>query len=303
MKKNISIIKTIAVCLFMVSCIFVNDCFISNASQVGGADAAVVEVEGYSVEGGMLASGKEITLKITLHNTSSTYNANNIVMTYSNESGMLYPGYGEDNQLFIGTLTPGDSETYSVPMIVASAFKGDSVDLTCQFAYETGGQVVANSSTIVIPKSGGSTIGVKSVNLSSHAIVNGKSLLSLSYVNQSGSNISDAYLIIDGNVSKTSKRINLDTIYSGKSYTQDFYVTFTKPGNQDVSITLVYSDLSGEEVKTDLGTFGVTVSKENAQSKDNSTVEKVLLWAGRGVALLAGVAVLIVIFNYIKKYR
>ena len=249
----------------------------------------------------MLEAGKDVTVNFNLHNTSDTYSASSIIMTMTSSSGMIYPVYGTDNQIYVGTIGAGKTKTVSVPVTVSSFFRLDSVDITCQFDYISSNNKLGNTSTIVIPASGGTTLGVKSIDLSSHAIVNGKSLLSISYVNQSASNINDARLVVDGNVSKNSKNIKLDTIYSGKSYTEDFYVTFKKAGEQTVNVKLVYTDSDGEEKTNDLGTFGVTVSKEAASENNNSTVNVVLTWVGRVIAALGLMAALAVVFIYIKK--
>ena len=214
---------------------------------------------------------------------------------------MAYPVYGSGNQIYVGTIGAGKTKEVAVPISISSSFVGDAVDLTCRFSYTAGTQNMTNESTIIIPKSGGSTIGVKSISVSSHAIVNGKSLLSIGYINQSGSNITDARIVVDGNVSNSSKTIKLDTIYSGKSYSQDCYLTFKEAGEQDVSVSLVYTDVNGEETTMDLGTFGVSVSKEAVLEEDNNSLSTILTWAGRAIAAVAVIGDLATAFMFIKK--
>ncbi|MBQ7148236.1 MAG: hypothetical protein IJR96_05750 [Pseudobutyrivibrio sp.] len=301
MRKLNSIIKKITVCLFAVICLSSNYAIVANADEVEGSDVAIIEIQDYTVEGGMIEAGKEITVNLTIHNTASNASASSILMTMSNSSGSLYPVYGNDNQVYVGTISAGGTKSVSVPLTIGDNFVGNAVDLICDFKYETAGMSMNNVSTIVIPTSGGSTIGVKSIDVSTHAIVNGKSLLSFSYVNQSSSNITDAALIIDGNVSSSSREIQLDTVYAGKSYTGDYYVTFKEAGNQEINISLQYTDVTGETVVTDLGTFGVTVSKENVSEVETKVENPILKWAGRGIAGLVFLAVVVSIIVYIKK--
>lgn len=301
MNKIKSIINKIIVCLCVVVCITSNVVMVANADEVEGSDVAIIEIKDYSVEGGMIEAGKEITVNFTLHNTASNYSASSILMTLSNSTGSLYPVYGDDNQVYVGTISAGGTKTVSVPLAIGSNFTGTAADLTCDFKYETAGVSMNNIATLVIPTSGGSTIGVKSVDVSTHAIVNGKSLLSISYVNQSSTNITDAVLLIDGNVSSSSKEIKLDTIYSGKSYTEDYYVTFKEAGNQEIGVKLQYTDATGETVTSDLGTFGVTVSKDNSEVVETKADNAILKWAGRGVSVLVLLAAVAIIFVYIKK--
>lgn len=301
MRNLKSIIKKITVCLFAVVCLSTNFAMVANADEVESSGVAIIEIKDYTIEGGMIEAGKEITVNLTLHNTSSNNSASNVMMVMSNSTGALYPVYGNDNQVFIGNMSAGGTKTVSIPLTIGTNFSGNAVDLTCDFKYETAGIGMTNSATIVIPTSGGSTIGVKSIDVSSHAIVNGKSLLSFSYVNQSSANITDAQLVIDGNVSSSSKQIKLDTVYAGKSYTQDYYVTFKEAGNQEINISLQYTDINGETTVTDLGTFGVTVSKENTSGTETVVDNPILKWAGRGVSGLVFLAAAAIIVVYIKK--
>ncbi|WP_028241940.1 hypothetical protein [Pseudobutyrivibrio ruminis] len=326
MKKINSILKTLFVCLFTVVIVGANTSFVSFATEVEAPEAqaeqvaeepvaevqaapapaegsaiAIVEVESYTIEGGMLEAGKDVTVNFNLHNTSSSSSATSIIMTMNSSSGMIYPVYGTDNQIYVGSIGAGKTKTVSVPVTVSSFFRSDSVDITCQFDYITSNNKMANTSTIVIPASGGTTLGVKSIDLSSHAIVNGKSLLSFRYANNSEVNITDAKLVIEGNVSKNSKAIKLDTVYAGKSYNKDFYVTFVEDGDQEITVTLEYTDIDGEEVSTTLGTYRILVSKETEEDII-PTSDRVLSLAGKVGALVVLVCAAFVVFKYIKKH-
>lgn len=316
MKKINTILKTLFVCLFAVVIVGANTTFVSFATEVEetaeavqetpvleaeSSVVAIVEVESYTIEGGMLEAGKDVTVNFNLHNTSDTYSASSIIMTMTSSSGMIYPVYGTDNQIYVGTIGAGKTKTVSVPVTVSSFFRVDSVDITCQFDYISSNNKLGNTSTIVIPASGGTTLGVKSIDLSSHAIVNGKSLLSFRYANNSEVNITDAKLVINGNVSKNSKAIKLDTAYAGKSYNKDFYVTFVEDGDQEITVTLEYTDIDGSEVSTDLGTYRILVSKETEEDVV-VTPNRMLSMAGKAVGTLVLLGAVCVTIVYIKKH-
>ena len=316
MKKINTILKTLFVCLFAVVIVGANTTFVSFATEVEetaeaeqetpalvaeSSVVAIVEVESYTIEGGMLEAGKDVTVNFNLHNTSDTYSASSIIMTMTSSSGMIYPVYGTDNQIYVGTIGAGKTKTVSVPVTVSSFFRLDSVDITCQFDYISSNNKLGNTSTIVIPASGGTTLGVKSIDLSSHAIVNGKSLLSFRYANNSEVNITDAKLVINGNVSESSKAIKLDTAYAGKSYNKDFYVTFVEDGDQEITVTLEYTDIDGSEVSTDLGTYRILVSKETEEDVV-VTPNRMLSMAGKAVGVLVLLGAVCVTIVYIKKH-
>ncbi|WP_022760633.1 hypothetical protein [Butyrivibrio sp. AD3002] len=259
---------------------------------------AYIGVDSYTIDGGLLEPGNDLTVNLTLHNISSAASAENVVITMSSASGMIYPKYGTDNQFFVGTILPGENKTISIPITVSSKLDSDVADFTCKFDYLSLGKTLSNTSTMVITTSSGKSLIVKSLDINAHAVLNGKSLLNIEYINKSNGNITDAQLIIDGFVSDDSKRIRLDTVYAGKSYTKDYNVTFTKAGDQEVKVKLVYTDVTGERLQTDLGSFSVTVSPE-ITSNNGYTSNVALLWGGR---VLAGVGALLALFIYIKHF-
>ncbi|MDC7280510.1 hypothetical protein NXH64_13490 [Butyrivibrio fibrisolvens] len=302
MRNLKTIIKNITICLVAVVCMVANYTMVADATEViDGSAVAIIEIESYNVEGGMIEAGKNITVNLTLHNTSNSSNATSIIMTMSNATGSVLPAYGNSNQVYVGTISAGKKKEVSVPLTIGETYMGGAVDLSCQFDYLTSGARMNNVATIAIPVSGGSTLGVKSIDVNTHAIVNGKSLLSCSYINQSSSNITDAKLIIDGNVSSASKEISLDTVYAGKTYTQDFYVTFKEPGNQAINVTLQYTDVDGNLKTTDLGKFEVSVSKESVSEENADSISGVIGIAGKIVALIVLVIAAVSIVTFIKK--
>lgn len=306
MEKLRNNLKKIIVCLF--ACLYVGGSMsmVANATEVEngtveGSVVAMIEVQEYSIDGGMIEAGKEITVNLTLHNTSNNMSASSVMMTLSNSSGTLYPTYGNANQVYVGNVSANGTKTVSVPMTIGKNFTGNAVDLTCQFDFVAQNTRLSNVASIVIPTSGGSTIGVKSIDVNSHAIVKGKSLLAFSYVNQSSSNITDAKLVIDGEVSSTSKEIKLDTVYAGKSYNNDYYVIFDKAGNQTINVSLIYTDLDGEQTVTDLGSFDVTVSSEDTTEVEGAGIMHILEVVGKAVAGVVAIIAAASIFVYVKK--
>ena len=264
--------------------------------------AAIVEVSNYSLEGGILAAGKDISIMLNLHNLSSSTAAESVMLTLSSDSGMIYPSYGNDNQIFVGTIAANESIEVAVPITVSPSFTGDAVDLKCQFDYGSSGTKMINSTAMILTTSGGNKINVKSIDVSTHAIVNGKTLISINYSNKSNANITDAQLVIDGNVTEESKSIKLDTVYSGKSYSKDYNVTFTQTGNQEINIKLVYTDGAGEHVEYGLGKYSVSVNDETfVENNENNTLDSVLLWGGRIVAGIVLIIAGFVVLKYLKE--
>lgn len=308
MKKTISLFKTLMLSLFTICFVMANLATVAKAAETDttavadtGLSTAVIEVESYTIEGGLLEAGKDITVNLTLHNLSSKAGATNVMITTSSASGMIYPVYGKDNQVFVGTIPAGGTQVVEIPLSISPKFNADYVDFTCKFDYQTGGTKASNTSTMMIPTSGGSTVNVKSVSLSSRASVNAKTLLSISYSNNSDTNISDARLLIDGKVSTDSQFIKLGTIRAGKNYSEDLHVTFTEEGSQEISIKLAYTDVTGETVEIDLGNHVVSVGEELATTKNGYGYNRTLALVGKLVAAVALLIAAVCTLFYFKK--
>ena len=262
---------------------------------------AVVEISGYEVEGGYIQAGKESTITLTLHNTSSNSAAQSLVVTLTSQSNLVYPAYGKDNQIYVGTLKGGDATTVEIPVIAVTELTGDYVDISCDLTYETGKNRVTYTSKMVIPTQNVATIAVSSIDMSAHATLNGKSLLTLTYSNNGTNNINDAVLVIDGNVSDATQTIDLGNIVAGKSYTKDCNVIFTELGEQSITVTLKYTDVDGESVESELGTFKVNVGEESVSGVASKPANMTLALAGRIIALVALCLAAVATFVYIKK--
>ncbi len=263
---------------------------------------SVVEIESYSIEEGYIAAGKNANILLTIHNANKNSAANGLVVAVLSHSGMVYPAYGNDNQFYVGTLKAGESSTITVPIIVNSEFVGDFVDFSCELTYESGGRKISNSSSMILPSESASSFLIKSLEVSSGAVVNEDSLLSISYRNNSLRNISDIELLIEGNVSDASKIIKLGSIDAGKTSTKDCNISFTEVGEQTISITLKYMGADEVPIEMNLGTYDILVNEAVSGTEfAGETNNAALIWIGRGVAIVALAAAAIAVLVYIRK--
>ncbi|MCR5557047.1 MAG: hypothetical protein K6F75_05755 [Butyrivibrio sp.] len=306
MKKILFAVKTSVCCLLAMLLVLFNTKIVAMAveedtQQLAGATVAFVEIANYDIAEGIVEAGNDVKVNINLHNASSSIVANNVIVTLSSNSGMVYPTYGSDNQVYVGSIGANKTSTATVPITISPEFRGNAIDLICTIGFESRGARLSNTATIVLPTSNGSALAVKSIDVSPKATVYGKSLLSVNYVNNSADSINDAKLTITGNVDNDSKVIDLGAISAGKSYLKDYYITFVQTGAQNVDITLTYSDANGETVETNLGTYSVNVENEGSTSSESAQTNGYILLAGQIVSLIAMVVSIILIIVYIKK--
>lgn len=303
MKKRIKYyIQGISCCLFLVA--FLSCSLVAHAEEDVDQNLkfnSVVEIERYEVEGGHIEAGKETNITLTLHNANKRSQANSLAVIITSDSGMVYPSYGNDNQFFVGTLEAGESTDLIIPVVINSKLTGDYVDLICELVYECGGNIIRNTSTIVMPTQNNSSLVVNSLSVSAHATVNGKSLLSVNYTNSGIDSIKDAAIEISGNVSDSTQLIDLGTIAAGKSDIKDCNIIFVQPGEQDIVIKLKYTDVNGTYRETDLGTYRVNVTEELESVAESNEENSSLVLAGRIIALVASIFATITVFVYLKK--
>ena len=307
MKKILFAFRTSVCCLLAMLLIFVNVKTEVKAvegeaqEQLAGATVALVEISSYEIAEGVIEAGKDVKINLHLHNASTAISANNVIVTVTSNSGMLYPSYGNDNQVYVGTIAPNKTSTATIPVTVSPDFNGTAIDLNCAIVFESRGTRLSNSATVVLPTSNGSALAVKSIDVSAKAIVYGKSLLSVNYINNSADSINDAKLIITGNVDTDSQIIDLGAISAGKAYLKDYYITFVQTGVQTINVVLAYSDASGEIINTDLGTYSVNVENEGSSNTETAQDNELMLWGGRAVSGVALLVACILIIVYIKK--
>ena len=287
--KKLGVFKSFFACL-MVSLVFIVNLKLPALAAEEEDEKelsfnSVVEVESYEVVEGYIEAGKEATVNLTLHNANRRTSADSIVVAVSSASGMVYPTYGNDNQFFVGSLEADGTTTVSIPVVVNSSFNGEYVDFTCNIVYVSSGKQITNTSTMILPARDSNTIIVSSVDVSAHAKVNNKSLLSVSYYNKSTENVNDASLQIAGNVSDASKTIDLGTVSGGKTYTEDCNIIFTESGEQTISIILNYSDIDGDLEQLDLGTFKVNVEDESSSTEVNNSSNAAMKYLGLFITL------------------
>lgn len=262
---------------------------------------AVVELTGYEVEGGYIEAGKETTILLTIKNENAYYDAHNIVLSASSASGMIFPKYGNSNRTFVGDLNHKMSTTVKIPVAVASELTAEYADINFDIIYESGDFKYTNNASILIPTHLISEINVNSLDVSKHPTINSKSLLSISYTNNTNKNISDAVLVVEGNVSEDTQQIDLGNIAADKTYIKDFDIVFTEAGEQSIIVKLKYTNVNGEYIEDELGDYTVDVRNENDFSISNYSRNAILVWLGRALALVSTIGALLVTVIYVRK--
>lgn len=63
----------------------------------------------YEVVEGSLAAGNKVTLRFFFSNSSTQVSANDVLVSFVGDSSYNHPEYGQANQLYVGTIPPGET--------------------------------------------------------------------------------------------------------------------------------------------------------------------------------------------------
>lgn len=279
----------------------------TEAAQLSSAESAVVDIETYEVEEGDLNPGEQITLNLKVKNNSEVTDAKNAVVTFESMDGALAPIYGDDNQIYIGTVPAGQTVNVMIEAIVNKQYKAEATQLKCYFTYVSGATPLSNTVAINIPTYVSGNLLVESAVVAENATVGVNSLVSIRCKNGGTTTITDAKLVVNGNVQEENREIMLPTIESGKTLAEDYYVSFTESGIQSLQLELQYTDAKGNVCTVNCGEYKVNVTNkvsgtdydvvvEQMEGTSSSMLQVILL--GAVVCMAAGVTI-----GYLKKRR
>ena len=278
----------------------------TEAAEMSSRNSAIVSVESYKVEEGSLNPGEEITIKLKIKNNSAVAPAQNVIITFDSNNYALVPVYGEGNQAYIDSIAPNDNVELSVKAKVNTLYDSDMAQLRCHFTYISGSEMLNNETTLCIPTYVSGNLIAESVVVAENATVGVNTLVSVRYKNSSSVDITDAKLIIDGNINEESKEIELPTVGAGKTYTNDYYVSFEQNGIQTLVLQYSYTDAQGNSYVTDCGEYKVNVTKGVQEYSDAVIKEEsnmVMQAVKLALLAIAGVIIVVVVTRYIKKRK
>ncbi|WP_155833190.1 hypothetical protein [Butyrivibrio sp. WCD3002] len=262
---------------------------------------AWIDLSEYSIENGLLSPGEENVLSLKIKNLSKLSAARGVSISISNDTGAVYPAYGTDNQVYVGRIEPEAEQTVQIPLMVSAELSEDKVSLKVSVSFVSNDSQYDNSFSIVIPARGEATIRVRSLEVNQSAIIGKKSLLSITMYNNGQKDVSDARLVITGNVSEDSKNIKLDTLSALMSHSEDGQISFTESGEQTIDVKLVYS-YNGITTEQNIGSYVVSVKQDTGVSENDYVFDPVIKSVGKMVAALFVAVAGILLCIYIVKH-
>lgn len=286
---------------------------VSSNSFVSAAttNQAKIMIEAYDIIKGKVVEGGKIELELTFKNIDSKLTAENITVDLEAVDDMMYPIYGESNQIFIEKIQPKGTHKVKVKLDIAPSLKErTAVRLNFLISYfdKINGES-RNETFILLPTVQECVMNVKNLSVANTATLGAKSLISVACVNAGITEIYEAFMYIEGDILAEQKKVLIGNIPVGEQMNFDTSVNFQKAGEQTIKIQFEYKDSEGHKFKTSEAEYIIHVTENevatkeplDADSKEPSQVDNSILWkVSLAGGLLVGVILVIVI---IKKRR
>lgn len=196
---------------------------VTSSAKPKDGEISKVIVESYEIEGDT-SPGDEFTIKVTIQNTSSQFDAKDIVGFMYFPNGGLYIQNGEANEKFCAVLAPGETTVLEYKLGVAETCLDDTalIELDIDYFSNNNANVTNANFTPAIVQSGDLSIDLLSV---AKSVENGtKLLVSTRYENKGEKDIKKVIMHVTGSVKGGKADIKFDEIDAGKVQTKEGFV-------------------------------------------------------------------------------
>ena len=245
---------------------------VTSSAKPKDGEISKVIVESYEIEGDT-SPGDEFTIKVTIQNTSSQFDAKDIVGFMYFPNGGLYIQNGEANEKFCAVLAPGETTVLEYKLGVAETCLDDTalIELDIDYFSNNNANVTNANFTPAIVQSGDLSIDLLSV---AKSVENGtKLLVSTRYENKGEKDIKKVIMHVTGRVTGGKADIKFDEIDAGKVQTKEGFVELEGSGMQQIKVYFTYEDSKGNHYKTKEQTFKVEITQKGVK-ESKSRIKK-----------------------------
>ena len=221
---------------------------VTSSAKPKDGEISKVIVESYEIEGDT-SPGDEFTIKVTIQNTSSQFDAKDIVGFMYFPNGGLYIQNGEANEKFCAVLGPGETTVLEYKLGVAETCLDDTalIELDIDYFSNNNANVTNANFTPAIVQSGDLSIDLLSV---AKSVENGtKLLVSTRYENKGEKDIKKVIMHVTGSVKGGKADIKFDEIDAGKVQTKEGFVELEGSGMQQIKVYFTYEDSKGNHYR------------------------------------------------------
>lgn len=227
-------------------------------------------VSRFNYGGGSVAAGSKFNLSFKFRNTSSTVDAENMVVTVTGGEGLTING--SSNTFFYDKVKAGASKTVTVPMKVSNTTADTAQDVSINFKYEYLDHKKRTSASsdvkISVPLYQPDRFEIYKPVVPDYVEEGQEVAVTMNYINKSKTIMSNVEAVVDGDVSTQTQVQTIGNVDAGKNGTIAFALTPNGSGEVDFTITVNYEDANGES-RTRV--FPVTMDVQAAAPYDPGT--------------------------------
>lgn len=238
----------------------------SSGDGEGGGSTPKLIVESYAISSDKIYAGETFDVTITLRNTSSTEDIQNIQIGFKDtqEVAKLVPASGGSNTLYIKKIAKGDSVTEVVSLQTAPDTEAKAYTLGLDFSYEgaSDNKAYTAGETIAIPILQKIRVKFDDPTIyDSEAWVGQSCGMYVRMYNMGKSSLYNCMIEVEGEGLEMEETYFGGNIASGSTMSADFSVIPSVAGEIQGEVVITYEDVYGEPSEERLP-FTLTVNEE-----------------------------------------
>ncbi|MBQ3544092.1 MAG: hypothetical protein IJA34_03730 [Lachnospiraceae bacterium] len=307
--NKLKFLTSLFITVLFCSLLYVPKIYADIPSALSIADP-VIQVQSYEIKNDNIELDSKFTIKITLKNSNAYATAYNIVAEVNTPDISMHLVDGEVNQKYFQSLGPNQTVSFEQSFYIEKSYPHRSAMLTYSFKYSSESGKTYSNSTSLTPKI---TIPCKlqlsDFSMSEKVSLGSRSHIVVKLVNDGTIDISNIEMRLNANIIDSQKSITLGGLKSGEELTQDCYFNFLKEGEQEVRVSFVYKDESGNTYTIAETSYPIEVTSENQISvkSDSDSQKGTITIAGNNISIVAFIFVMLIaagiIYVIIQLYK
>lgn len=265
-------------------------------SALSSADPVIL-VESYEIKDNNIELDSEFTIKVTLKNNNAYATAYNIVAEVNTPDISMHLVDGEVNQKYFQSLGPNQTISFEQSFYIEKSYPHRSAKLTYSFKYSgENGESYSNSTSLTPKIAIPCKLHLSDFSMAEKVSLGSRSHISINLVNDGTIDISNIEMRINANIIESQKSISLGGLKSGEELTQDCYINFLKEGAQEVRVSFVYKDESGNTYTIAEVAYPIEVTSENQiiVRTDSNSQKGTINIAGNNISIFAFILVMLI---------
>ena len=300
MNKKTGISFLILTILFCLS-IYQPDIRADVPSALSSADP-IIQVQSYEIVDNSIELDSQFTIKITIKNNNAYATAYNIISEVNTPDMSMHLVDGEVNQKYFQSLGPNQTISFEQSFYIEKTYPHRSAMLTYTFEYSgENGKEYSNSTSLTPKITIPCKLQLSDFTIAESASLGSRSHISVKLVNDGTIDISNIEMRLNANIIDSQKSITLGGLKSGEELSQDCYINFLKEGTQDVKVSFVYKDESGNTYTLAEAAYPIDVTSENHISvkSDSNSESGTINIAGNNISIFVFILVMLIVIGIV----